>query len=427
MVRQFEISAPRSHGFFAGIVFASIFLLAVVGDRFGSADIDSSLFRGLHIADVLFPVVCWVVLKKPQLAINALGRPLLIASLGWLFFSTTLGLSGYLVTGFFTKAEVLAGIAFALKEMEFIAFFFVSAIVGLLRPMLFIRTLFFAGVILFVWLIIELNAPSGYYFIGLPFEKGPSQTGAVFALLGTALIVAPMAAGFNQGCRFYQMLGVVMLIGAILSLSRSAILGVAFSGVLMITGYRSRVLFPLVITLSVLIIALYFVPSPLQETLRDLMYVRWTDVDLHAGYRVDKWEELLGFLAANPLLLPFGAGLGSPNYLVLGPDLGLLLAVDSAFVRRVFEVGIIGSLVYATFLFVMCRVITARDSSFAVISLLAIMLGSGVTLESFQVSQTALLFFGLAGGFIGIARRHQETDPSYMSVHSRHNSKLHEL
>ncbi len=414
MVRQFEISDPRSFGLVAAIVFPGVFLLVVVGDRFGTADIDPSPLRGLHIADVLFPMACWIVLMRLHVAIRALGRPLFTAGLAWVFFSATAGLSGYLVTGLFAGSEVLAGMAFALKEMEFVTFLFVSAIVGYLRPALFIRTLVVAGILLSLWLIIELNAPSGYYFVGLPFEKGPSQTGAVFALMGAALVVAPMAVGLNRGHRFYQALGVMMLVGSVLSLSRSAFLGVALSAIVIVAGYRSRILFPLALTLTLFIVVGYILSSSSEDALRELIYLRWTDVDLHAGYRLDKWEDLFRFLFANPLLLPFGAGLGSPNYLVLGRDLGLLLAVDSAFVRRLFEVGIIGSVVFAIFLVVMCRVTTSRGSQFAVMSLLAIMLGSGITLESFQVSQTALLFYGLVGAFIGAARRRQEASSTFL-------------
>ena len=416
MVRQFEVPDPRPFGLVAAIVFSGVFLLAVVGDRFGTADIDPSPLRGLHIADVLFPMACWVVLMRLRVAIRALGRPLFTAGLAWVFFSAIAGLSGYLVTGLVAGSEVLAGMAFALKEMEFVTFLFVSAIVGYLRPVLFIRTLVVAGVLLFLWLIVEINAPSGYYFVGLPFEKGPSQTGAVFALMSAALVVVPMAVGFDRRRRFYQALGVMMLVGSVLSLSRSAILGVALSAIVIVAGYRSRVLFPLVLTLTLFIVVGYFLSSSSEDALRELIYLRWTDVDLHAGYRLDKWEDLFGFLFANPLLLPFGAGLGSPNYLVLGRDLGILLAVDSAFVRRLFEVGIIGSVVFAIFLVVMCRFTTSRGSQFAVMSLLAIMLGSGIALESFQVSQTALLFYGLAGAFIGLARRRQEIETTFLGA-----------
>ncbi len=419
MVRQFEVSDPRPLELLAAIVFSGVFLLAVVGDRFGTADIDPSPLRGLHIADVLFPMACWIVLTRLHVAIRALGRPLFIAGLAWVFFSATAGLSGYLATGLFAGSEVLAGMAFALKEMEFVAFLFVSAIVGYLRPVLFTRVLLTAGVTLFIWLIIELNAPSGYYLVGLPFEHGASQAGSVFALLGTALIVLPMTAGLTRGGYFCQVLGVALLAGSVFSLSRSAILGVALSAIVIIAGYRLRILFPLILTLVLLIVMGSLLASSSGDSLRDLVYLRWTDVDLHAGYRLDKWEDLLGFLVENPLLLPFGAGLGSPNYLVLGRDLGLLLAVDSAFVRRLFEVGIIGSFVFATFLVVMCRVTTSRGSQFAVMSLLAIMLGSGVTLESFQVSQTALLFYGLAGAFIGSARRREEVQTRLLGARSQ--------
>jgi len=52
-------------------------------------------------------------------------------------------------------------------------------------------------------------------------------------------------------------------------------------------------------------------------------------------------------------------------------------------------------------------------------SLLAIMLGSGITLESFQVSQTALLFYGLVGAFIGAARRRQEAGSTFLGARSQ--------
>ena len=413
-IRQHEIQditlGDKALVFLTGLQF----LLATIGDRVGDAGISSSLFRGLHFSDLLTPIfVLCVILLLPKIT-RIIGTSVKFAVFGWLAYCFTFGILGpfFISTG--TNVPLGVGLLFAGKELQFLSFFLLCVYVANKVPLTAIRFLNWVGLLLVVWLFKEMIDPTGYYLVGLPFEKGASQTGAVYALLGVAMFYIQTLAKTTLTRRIILfILGIALVIGSILSLSRSAVLGLGiayFVGMVRsLRQFRIAVLILLLMWLSFVLLAdTGFVGSS------DFIFDRWADVNEHAGYRISKWNDLVGFILDHPVSLLIGAGLGTPNYLVLGPELGVMLAVDSGYVRRLFEVGIFGSVFYILVFLTLWNRARKLQVGTAIFGLICVIGGTSITLEAFQVSQTALLFFGLCGIYIGVATNKRDTDRHWM-------------
>ena len=146
------------------------------------------------------------------------------------------------------------------------------------------------------------------------------------------------------------------------------------------------------------------VPSQVMDAL-SFLFGRWADAGVNSGDRFDKWAVLLRYLVDNPHLLVFGAGFGSPNDLVLGRDLGNILAVDNGYVRRIFESGVIGVLIYFGYLFCLSFFLAARRALRPGLALVVLFLVAALTVEATQVTQTAGIFHLLVGSLIGLNAR----------------------
>jgi len=254
----------------------------------------------------------------------------------------------------------------------------------------------------------EFLLPTGYYFTGLPFEGGAAQTGLAYAFLALNLYYVlenPSFASRNRFPKdvFFYSLLLLLVMGSLSSLSRTTGLALAAACILLfifrIANFPSiKTLFRIVTFVSMFI---FFTVLFIDADMMEMFFGRWFEFNSASSDRSGKWFQLFSYQLYNSESLFFGFGFNSPNPLVLGSDLGNVLAVDNGYVRRLFELGFVG---VALFIFAL--------SSLALRSLrcggvkyfsaaLTIFLFSAFTIESFQVSQIASLFYLTAGVIIG--------------------------
>lgn len=419
-------------GIFLYIIY---FVFAGIGDRVGNVGISTGILRSIHLSDLFFPFLLLVALRNSGLIEQILGKRLFLVSILWSYYCITFGTTGHLLTGLALEGKgVVAGVAFAIKEIEFISFLWLAAYIGYLSPTASRRTGIVLMVALSVWLFKELLIPSGYYLVGLPFEKGAPQTGTIYAFMLLSgwfyLSKNALVNDVNNKSRFKYVLPILIVtlfIGVVASLSRSSILGMFVA--LLVAMYMSRRSVFRNGKLLILIIGItsLFLTSKYAEVFT-LSIDRWSDVSEHAMYRIEKWTLLVSYIMEHPSLIFFGAGLGSPNYLVLGEELGFMLTVDSGYIRRIFEVGIVGSILYYWLLYEIARRAISLKCERYLIPLITLFMAGAVTLEAFQVSQTALMFYGIAGTILGIVFRsrkeesfQQEIERMQYSIDIKHN------
>jgi O-antigen ligase len=273
-------------------------------------------------------------------------------------------------------------------------------------PDLVRRSLWISLAVLVLWIPFDMQSPSGYYLLGLPFEKGAIQTGLVYgiaALIGLFLIMERPPKKLLL-LLTYIFIIIMLVIGMLFSLSRTALLGFLPAVMLLCLMFPIRTaLVMTTLATIILILSLLFNLEFLWFNINS-MFVRLSDSSEHANYRFAKWLELWNFLTERPFLMIIGGGFNSPNGLVLGKELGQILAVDNSYIRRLFEVGVLGATVYLCLLITIFLNLFRNKSTRLGVLLLLFYLFSGLTAETFQISQSAGLFFLLIGIFFGFSQ-----------------------
>jgi hypothetical protein len=92
-------------------------------------------------------------------------------------------------------------------------------------------------------------------------------------------------------------------------------------------------------------------------------------------------------------------------------------------VRRLFEVGALGTGIYLMLLTSIFMALMKRHATRTGTALMVFFLFSGLTAETTQISQSAGLFFLLTGLVVGLARRPAGIAPS-APVQSRHSTPM---
>ncbi len=386
-------------------VCAVFFLFA--GSRFSDGELAGGLFRSLHAVDILCPLLLISCISNIRYAKCASPAYLYVLWVLWIFYSVTLGQTGHFLTGLAVSGEyLLVSVLFALKEVEFFVLMTFSAIVAFRYP-LFVKKvvwLMFGGLCL--WLPVDLLSPSGYYLLGLPFEKGAIQTGLVYSF--AAIFAVVLLLTFHPETLLRKLLGWsvvgILTLGMFLSLSRTAVLGFVAAILVLLALIRlRRAVMVSIAAITVLCVAAISMPDKANSVI-DLMFGRWGDVTAHSGYRLAKWLELWAFLCEHPELLLFGAGFGSPNPLVFGYELGHILAVDNAYVRRIFEVGLVGALIYALLLIGISAALFNERLCRCGLAVMCAFAFSGITAETNQITQSGGIAFFLIGILFGLCR-----------------------
>ncbi len=177
-----------------------------------------------------------------------------------------------------------------------------------------------------------------------PFDMHPNLVGFTYA--GTAMIMAcrTLIAPSRTGKFFGALLTALSLLFIVAASARSAMLGVAVSGVLYIWafatargGNRKRRL-QLLIILGVLAVAALGM-DPMRGYLLSAFEVQSESrgVDSGATGRVELWTAGIDLLLANPFRTLFGFGFRSAEYAIIG------FPVESSYIVLCLEIGVLGA------------------------------------------------------------------------------------
>ena len=398
----------------AGLFFVFVTVIAVAGARLSSGASLEGFLRSVQLIDLALPYLAAIVLFHFATITGIVGRRVINAGFLFLLFAGFSSVVGHFVVDEGPGLSVVGlSVLFFVKEIEFFLVLGFAALVAFDHPVIAWRTLAVACVFLAVWAIKELIFPTGLYYVGLPFEGGPSQAGAVYAIFVFVwcVIVAYRWAGAGRVFRYLIAPTVFALLvaGNLGSLSRTGQAGLlAGLAIMMLARTRNWPITLVVVPMMYLVYALAFTDA--QSVLDFGIASRWSGAADNFPDRVVKWVAMIDFQRDNPLSFFTGCGFNSPNRYVLYQfanviDLGNVLAVDNGYVRRVFEIGIIGTALYFLFLGRLFLALwKTRFAPFAAGAFVA-MATIAVAIESFQVTQTAIAFFLFCGVTFGIAAR----------------------
>ena len=404
------------------LTFFLVLFLTLTGSRIGSSDISYSIFRSIHFVDLL-SIPCFIFCLRyfPKIK-KIIGKNLFLSIVTWLIYA--LIFSAILSPVIFLSEQYSyfpSSLFFWVKDFQYILIFLFAIICSFNNPS-FVKNIFLLSFLfLSLWTIKEIIFPTGLYFLGLPFEAGPSQSGIIYALMFVLSLNAIYDKNsllnihkiqpkiLNVVFRLRFLLPVLLFFGCLASLSRTGIISLIIPLFIFLIFSFVKFIFKLtfsyqtmylLITISILV--LVFIKNGLFDILIPLL-TRFGDIAIHLVDRTDKWQELLNEQLLETYTLIFGFGYNSPNQIVLGKSLGNILAVDNGFVRRLFETGIIGILSYSFFIIniqLRCNKLNNFKLPFLVIMTFTF---SNFLIESVQTSQTALLFSLSLGSIIGIA------------------------
>ena len=207
------------------IFFISLLFL-VFGSRFSDGGIQSGLFRSLHTVDLLFPFLFFLAYKNLHLIRKLLPGATFNLSIFWILYSFTFAQVGNLMTNRTNILEAIGvGLLFAIKEFEFLLLFSLGLFSSYKFSKLTVKLICLVLGISLPLMIMEIIYPTGYYYIGLPFEKGAIQTGLVYGQLSffiLSLIYLMRNNLTNRMLIFLHLCNLFMITGMLLSLSRTA-------------------------------------------------------------------------------------------------------------------------------------------------------------------------------------------------------------
>ena len=413
-------TASQPSGRIACLFFVFVTIIAVAGARLASGASIQGFLRSVQLIDLALPYLAAAVLFHFATITGIVGRRTINAGFVFLVFAGFSSVVGhFVVDGSPAIGVVGISILFLVKEIEFILVLGFAALVAFDHPRFAVRTLTAACLFLGLWAIKEFFLPSGLYHMGLPFESGPSQTGAVYALfvfIWAAIVVQRWpSAGRLYRYGFAPLVFLLLVAGNLGSLSRTGQAGL-LAGLAAVLLGRARS-WPVLLVVAPMAWLVYVLAFTDAGSVLDLGFAnRWTGAADNFPDRVVKWVAMFDFQRNNPLSFLTGCGFNSPNPYVLYMfsdtiDLGNVLAVDNGYVRRLFEIGIIGAGLYFLFLIRLFLALwNTRYSAIAAGTFVA-MATIAMAIESFQVTQTAIAFFLFCGVTLGFAARERTEVP----------------
>jgi hypothetical protein len=267
----------------------------------------------------------------------------------------------------------------------------------------------------------------GYYGVKILFEGSgaegsPSESGGILALLfvcSFAVLLNRRAVFATENTRnklfLYPLTGIFFLL-LVVTISRSNIIGALVAvGLLALPRLWRGAGHALPLFLALLACgagAWYLSSTPLY----DAVATRFTALgDSALDIRMENWKVLVDYQfqhwAEDPLSIAFGFGLSSPSTLFPSTTSLVTLGVDNQYIRRVFEVGLIGTMIWFRFLASAARKIlrNVRGTRFAalfrdaVLGIFAIVLIASGGLEVLQVIRIASVFYALLGVLLGLS------------------------
>lgn len=396
------------------LLYSLIFLLSIIGSRLNSAGFGEAVTRGVQLLDII------IFLSIPFLMNNNYSIKVRLPSTVLKYYICYIALFptalSPLIYSFYGYSYWLISPFFFIREIMTIIAFEYSAKISSKLPVYVLRFSYVSIYLVSLWIIKELFFPTGFYYIGLPFESGPSQTGLVLSLFGCySFLVAfdPRVVDISNhylGSNSYTSLSSALLkisffiiaAGVFSSLSRTGIASFVSSFVIyaLLTPVRSK---KSIVRLLILFLVIIFLTLAISKA--DFItpfLARWFHFSDSASDRGDKVALMVGYQIRDLYGLFLGFGFDSPNQHVLGRDLGSILAVDNGYFRRIFELGLIGACFYSFFLVGIYRALSPVVGGKITAMFFSVLLVSSFAIESFQVFQVSVLFFVLMGTLFGL-------------------------
>ncbi len=414
-----DTAAALSVVVFWGGLFAAPRLLGLLQAQ---GDTDSAAGK-LQIQDILFPFFLAYIYVNRRTVRTILGPTLIRISIIWgVFCLVQAGLSSPL-----RHYPPLAAAAFAGKELQYLVSmaFFAAFAARRLRFTVVSCAVVLLPVFGFATYQVIIGNLTGYYGVGLPFEAGvaaPSEVGAVASIM----FVCGLSCVLNIGILFGRAKR-IRLIGALASLALCALAAVVLLGSIS----RSNIIGAVVASFVVILVRVcrgelsfsYFLPVAIAISLAGIMDQNPVLSRLTGRFavitsnslptRAENWRALMEYQlrdhADDFVGTLFGFGLGSPNFLLGNQSKGFTLGVDSQYVRRLFEVGLVGSLLWFLLLAAAAyRVLRQGDRSpygkltrDVCIGLFVLLSVVCIGLEALQVVRIATLSYAIIGSLLG--------------------------
>lgn len=379
----------------------------------------SGALTRVRYEDFLAPLfVLYLVLKRERVkaTLSSWGLAFMAA---WAVFAILVSAGNALARGY----PISSAIAFAGKEVEYLLFAAGLAVFTMERWRWSLAAVVVPTLAMCAYALAQLVVGArGYYGLELPFERGlasPAEAGgvsaAIFVVAFAAAISWPRSTRWGLASRGSLVaLAAVAGATAIFTLSRSNVLGTAAAIAAICTyagirsNYRARWAVAAALVIFATALALSFTP------LGARLFVRFEHLPSELIYRVNTWRRLTDyqFVAGihDPLGIILGLGLGSPSHLVPNSLGSFALGVDDQYVRRIFEVGLVGTSLWLGLLGVLAqRAWTAPSGAHrmfvrtGILGLIAVAAVAGIGIEWLQVARNSATFHALLGILIGFA------------------------
>lgn len=314
-------------------------------------------------------------------------------------------------------------VMFQARILECYICYALTAVVTSMEPRAIERALLFGIYAIGLYAVYQLLTAhfSGYYgFIGLPGEDGPSQGGQLYAMSGLFFIYLANSRPHHQ--LRYLVVFIAYIGFAIGTISRSTMVGIGTTMLLFpllvcipdsrrMLSRNMRLMSLGLMTVPITIGALAFSDLKAFLALCYNVYTRLSYVSEGGGERLAHWTSFF-HIQTNTSLLSYVTGLGVGSF----QDLyGIkTLAFDSQYLRLIFELGIIGAVIWFWALFSVYRRIGTLNKSYLFFALVVSgpMLVMGFTHEIFYVGKTSATFYIMMGFFTGMAYRAQQENVS---------------
>jgi len=423
--------ADRKFGIVALFLWCGIFM----SPRVSSADIFSLAAR-FRFEDFLGPVVLLYVFNNRRQFCDIIGTFLWRLMFLWVTYIVVFTLLNQLTS----NIPPVVGVLFAGKEVEYLLFFSFMVVFAARNPKCAVFTMLAALIPLYAKVLWQCATGqfTGYYgLIGLPWESSVSQSGAVLAIL----FACAVATLFNKetltrrivyGDTLLYLIAVTTFGALIMTLSRTAII----AGAVTLMVLAATKIFRLKINLRPVLVFTFIAAAATwaacwQLNLYDAIAGRFSYIESAAADRLDKCLMIVGYQLNDALALLAGWGLGSVNFIIDDfRDFGLILLVDNQFVRRFFELGIVGSACWVTLWFgIAARIVaTSRDKSHhqlikdSVLAVVTVMCVLSLGMEAFQLIRPASTFHALMGLLMGLAAS-QNTDFSVTNSSMKNDTR----
>lgn len=406
-------------------IFVFLFWLLIFVSPRGLLWGDSLVFSTkIRIEDFFIPVWVAYLINRRREVFHIIGSYMIVMIIMWVFFIVIFSF----INSTLRDYPLLNGLIFVGKEMQFILYLCFFAVFASRNPKFAIVSFIICTIPIFLYSFWQYYQGDykGYYGIQFPWEVGggaaSSEIGAIAAILFvTAFVImlnrerilAEMGHFFNFG--IYPITLFALLI-VVLTISKSNIIGAlaAISVILLLRVVSKKMGLISIVIPAIVIIAAFFIieSNPIFQLIlgRFMVLLNFSIPD-----RVGSWQMLISYqfkdMIYDPAAAIVGFGLSSAGFIMGGKYYSLSLGVDNQYVRRLFEVGILGTIIWIVLIASIGKGIINNTKGTVyytffkefVMGLFILLIFASIGLEVLQVIRIASVFYALMGILLGFS------------------------